>query len=147
MNKTDRDVIERIQRVCGTDLRDFVYEEHSLDDCLSTALHAYYFVKPGVPTKRFMKRLAECTIRGIKEGMELSEATGYPVQACTAIRLIPHINKLCKKAFDSRWFEYQINRIDEEEFKVGILEKYVNRFDKDQISHLFPTPVKNAVPF
>ena len=137
MNRTSRDVIERIQRVCVTDKRDFVYEEHSLEDCLSTALHAYYFVKPGKPTKRFMRRLAQSTIKAIKDGMELSEKVGYPVQAWTGIRLVAHINRLCQKSFDSRWFEYQINRIDEEELDGSCLEKYVNNFDKEKLSHLF----------
>ena len=137
MNRTSRDVIERIQRVCGTDTRDFVYEERSWEDCLSTALHAYYFVKPGKPTKKFMRGLAKCTIKAIKDGMEISEKVGYSAQGWTAVRLIARNNRLCKKSFDSKWFEYQINRIDEEELDDSCLEKYVNNFDQEQLSHLF----------
>lgn len=137
MNKTSRDVIERIQRVCGTNMSDFRYAEHSLEDCLSTALHAYYFVKPGSATKRFMKKLAKSTIKGIKEGRELSNATGYATEVCVAGNLIPHIIKICRKSFDGRWFEYQINNMNDEVFNDKLLDKYVENFDKDQIGHLF----------
>ena len=137
MNKTSTDVIERIQRVCGTAMRDFKYQENSLEDCFSTALHAYYFVRPGKQTKRFIKKLAQITIRGIKEGMDLSDATGYEVTGCAAYSLIPHLVKLCSRSFDTRWFEYQINRMDEEKLDAHLLDKYIEDFNKDQLSHLF----------
>ena len=137
MNRTSKDVIERILRVCGTDKRDFVYDEHSLEDSFTTALHAYYFVKPGKQTKRYMKKLAQCTIKALEDGLELSKKVGCPAQAGAAFRLIAYVNRLCRSSFDSRWFESQINRIDEEELDIRCLDKYVNNFDKEQLSHLF----------
>ena len=84
-----------------------------------------------------MKRLAKCTVKSIKEGMELSERVGYTKQGWIGIRLIAHINRLCKKSFDSKWFRSQIDRIDEEELDAECLDKYVNSFSHDQLSHLF----------
>ena len=137
MNKTSRDVIERIKRVCGTNMHNFKYEENSLEDCFSTVLHAYYFVRPGKETKKFMKKLAKCTINGIKAGMKIADATGELMEGCVAICIIPRIMKLCIRSFDEKWFEYQINRMDNEDFSESIMDKYVQKYDAEQMSHFF----------
>ena len=137
MNKNNKETIERIQRVCGTDVSEFRCEARSLEDSFSTALYAYYFVKPGKATQRFVKRLAQSTIDAISEGTKLSNETGFNITACAVAYLIPRIMKLCRRSFDERWFEHQINLMDDDEFDDTLLCKYVERFDVEQVSHVF----------
>lgn len=134
MLKNNKEVIERISRVCGKHLE---YEGDAIEAVFSTAFHAYYFVKPGKATKKFVKKLAQNTIKGIKEGTELSNETGYNITDCAAACLIPRIVKLCGKSFDARWFECQISAIDDDEFDDTLLHRYVERFDAEQTSHIF----------
>lgn len=137
MNKNNKETIERIQRVCGADLSRLGYEGHSLEDSFSAALHAYYFVKPGKATQRFVKKLAQDTIDAIRAGNKLSDETGFNVTACAAAYLVPRIMRLCKKSFDVRWFEHQINLMDDDKFDDALLCKYIGKFDAEQVSHIF----------
>jgi hypothetical protein len=84
-----------------------------------------------------VKTLAQSTADAIKEGTEFSDETGLNVTACAAFYLIPHLMKLCRKSFDERWFEHQINRMDDDKFDDELLYKYVGKFDTEQVSHIF----------
>ena len=108
MNKNNKETIERIQRVCGTDVSEFRCEARSLEDSFSTALYAYYFVKPGKATQRFVKRLAQSTIDAISEGTKLSNETGFNITACAVAYLIPRIMKLCKRAAETLGLKFEL---------------------------------------
>jgi hypothetical protein len=134
MLKNNKKVIERISRVCGKHLE---YDCDAIQAVFSTVLHAYYFVKPGEATQKFVKKLAKNTVKGIEEGTKLSNDTGYDITSCAVARLIPRIVKLCEKFFDARWFECQISAIDEDVFDDTLLNRYVERYDAEQTSHIF----------
>lgn len=140
----NKEMIERIERVYNEDIRNFEYKDTSFKDSFSTALHGYYFVKPGKATKNYMTKLSYCIIDGIKEGNKIAEDDGFPVKPCSVLCIIPRITKLCQKSFDMRTFEQQINRINDDEFDDGLLKKYIEKLDEEQVSHLFQLIIHNG---
>lgn len=137
MNKNTKETIERINKVCVKDVSELCDEELNVEDVFSTVLNAYYFVKPGKSTKKFMKKLARSTADGIKKDLVLSDLKGIDISPCIGWSLFTRIMSLCRKSFNARWFEHQINNIDDDEFDGTLLKKYLGISDKEQVSHVF----------
>lgn len=130
---TNKNIIETIERVCKQENSHYNWEDN-----FYAALYAYYFVKPGKNTRRFMKQLANSDITALFRGQELFEIEGQCLNGCVAFESFPHTKRICKKFFDKKWFEHQISRMeDNEEFSAGLLDEYLKKFDNTQITSFF----------